>query len=368
LVDSSRVVLHGAFEGANFGDTLLLRLFADRVRLHGVRQVFATNVSKHAADFCNVTPVTRRAAVRSGMPLVFCGGGYFGEPPLDLFKWRLQLWRKHLSVAVPAALLNRRSAILGVGVGPLASWWVRWPVALVFRRATVCAVRDQESIDYTRAHLSPNCLQVADTVLGCSRSELLAIAGAGSTDDADHPGAWKRRIAVHLSGGSEDRAARRALAGAIETLAQNHDDVHLVLLSDKDPGSELDFFAWFDRLDPRRVTKVPFRDPGQALREMERSWGVITTKLHVGICAAVMGKRVVSTPRHPKTLRLYRQLDRMDVCTPLDDAVGEPMGVLSPMMLGQSSPVRIPAEVSQQARRIWDLLAHYLGTSDSGRK
>ena len=359
-MDNQAVVVHGAFEGANFGDTLLLRLFADRARLRGVQRVYATNVSRHAANFCNVIPMRRRAAILSGMPIVFCGGGYFGEPPLDLFKWRLQLWRKHLSVGVPAALLKRSSAILGVGVGPLASWWVRWPVALVFRSATVCAVRDQESVDFTRNYLNPNCLQVADTVLGCTQDELLSIAGSTPAAIPASSSA-ARRIVVHLSGGSDDRAARRALAGAIESLVREHDDVHLVLLSDKDPGRELDFFAWFDA-SGSRVTKATFVDPAQALLEMWHSWGVITTKLHVGICAAVMGKRVLSTPRHPKTLRLYRQLNRMDACTPLDAAAHDPLRALAPIVSGKSLPVQIPAEVSQQARRIWDLLGEYLAT------
>lgn len=359
------VILHGSFYGTNFGDTLLLRVFADQVRiLSASKQVFATNVSQHAAHFCSVVPLSIMEAIKSGMPIVFCGGGYFGEPPRDQLKWRVQLWRKHLLLGVSAAWLNRTRAVLGVGVGPLSSWWVRKPVSYIFERTRVCAVRDEESVEYCRQHFHPEVVYVpvADAVLGCTPEQLLGLAELSGTwiHRSDGHGR-KRNLVVHLAGDSEDADARRSLACGIIASMRRHDDVRLVLLSDNSPGVEPDFFDWFKECDPDRITTAPFTEPSMVLRSLADCWGVVTTKLHVGICGAVLGKSLISTPRHPKTLRLYRQLGRDDVCMPLLDAAGNPQPLLERTLSGASAPVQVPPAVVEQARQIWRLLHNALG-------
>ena len=195
------IVLHGSFQGNNFGDTLLLKVYSDYLRNeHKIKNIYATNTSRQASIFCRVTRISKYRALKFEYPIVFCGGGYFGEPPWSKFRWQLKLWKRHLLFGLIAAIKKSPYSVLGVGFGPLTGFWVRYPVLFFLKRSFSRCFRDKESIDFLKQYSRfSTCTQATDAILSCSPEYLRVLAGEKTTQTKDSNGNIKK-IILHIPG------------------------------------------------------------------------------------------------------------------------------------------------------------------------
>jgi polysaccharide pyruvyl transferase WcaK-like protein len=177
----------------------------------------------------------------------------------------------------------------------------------------------------------------------------------------------RKRFLLHLHGGEDDLPLRKRIAEWFVRVAANDDSVELVAISDEGVDENHDFLGWFRNLPKGNIRIEPFRRPAHVLAEISQCYAIVTTKLHVGICGAVFGKRILSIPRHSKTGRLYRQLGRADVCI---EGRGENSpdleACLSGLMDGTSDPVIVPEEIKAQSNRIWVRMEAFLNKIRTG--
>jgi hypothetical protein len=147
---------------------------------------------------------------------------------------------------------------------------------------------------------------------------------------------------------------RQSILHAI--IAHCPDEWNIALCSDSGVGFEPDFFSWVGPCVERAIYQSPFH----LIERLNGASVVVTTKLHVGICAAVMGKTVLSFYAHPKTLRFYRQLEREDLCFPLSAAADA--AVKHKLIEVESNAVQsieIPLQMSIRAQRTWHLMKKF---------
>src|SRR5699024_10102591 len=64
---------------------------------------------------------------------------------------------------------------------------------------------------------------------------------------------------------------------------------------------------------------IPYQNPDKLINNLQEMDKIITSKLHVGIVGYALGKRTLSIPFHPKTIRFYEQIKREEFCIPVQN-------------------------------------------------
>lgn len=363
---SNRLLLHGSFLGDNFGDTLLLRIFRDRIDNLGYDiNMNVTRASRHSAEFAGLQSIGRVKALFLSGPVLFCGGGYFGEPPRRRARWSIRCWRRHILLGLSIMLQRRPYTVQGVGFGPLSKWWIRWPILLLMRRAKSVSVRDEKSSSYLSSYAKGKARHIvsADAVLSVPQDYLEALAAQSSSSGSANSS--QKTMLVHLPGPEYTQRARKMVASAVMNEANANDQFDIIVASDSKVGFEPSFFQWFrDGGLGGRVFFHPFRGPSDLLQLISSTDWVITSKLHVGVCAAVMRKAMLAFPNHHKTKRFYQQIGRDELCVSHDSLNARDLKpIISDLAADRIPPVSIPPVVKRDADRIWRKVSLFLNES-----
>ncbi|MCK2182998.1 polysaccharide pyruvyl transferase family protein [Halomonas getboli] len=358
-----KIILHGAFQNENFGDTLLLSIFSKKVKeLDAGLQILGSNVSSHAASFCGIEKASFFDKVNPRNPFIYCGGGYFGERKHKKNKWGVNLLLRHLWVGVLSAALKRKYAILATGFGSLSLLWYRLPAIYVVNKASRVCFRDAESVDFYNDYSGMREVDlVADAVLSLEKSELYDAVGVERSDLKEFSGDNQRRLVIHLPGTANDQFQRKMIASSANKVLQKFPALKVVAISDNSFNKEQDFFSW---LNVKDVECKPFTGPKRLLEEIDESDYVITTKLHVGICAAVLEKRVLSFASHPKTKRFYDQIGRRELHREIHSVNSLQLERSLEMFLSDDVlPAKIPSKVKSMASETWEVLEEFIDNS-----
>jgi polysaccharide pyruvyl transferase WcaK-like protein len=351
-----RAALHGAYTTNNFGDVLLMQIFARWMREAGAERLVMPlapekNVRAVGADESGWGPLLNSQA------MIYGGGGYFGEPPKQPYRWAARNFRLHAAVGLAATAKRIPLGIIGTGAGPISAGFLRQTVAAIAQRAEVVLVRDEESGDFMRkigvkhAEVSADAAltlgpgDLSPEGLDYARGVLLGLGG-------------RKTLVLHLQAPRGHAEGQRAIAeGAARFLEANPDWGALIV---NDSGKirlgaearvESDYLAMsLSSRFPESVRVVPYQDePAQLTALLGSVDAVITTKLHVGIVATALGRSVISFPQHTKTVRLFRQLRASERCLPLDEATTEVAEERIRAFAKQ--PLAVPVEVRDAAER-----------------
>jgi polysaccharide pyruvyl transferase WcaK-like protein len=314
------VSVHGSYFGYNFGDTLLCAIFSRWVEQAGAPvNLPLANGPNHLA----IGAASRGLfGFLRAKKLVFCGGGYFGEPAKGRAVWAVRNYFRHVLLGEVALLMGKPVAILGTGVGPVSAGWLRRKIIRLFNRAAVVVVRDRESADYLVKHGFTGKLEIAsDAAISLVGSKLPKAAVAKAADVFAKVGA-KKKVFLHLQ--SIGKGHDAAVFAEIERFLKANKGVVPVAITDSKPRKKA--------LLPQQETarKIVQRLPGAMLWEYDGDlWAlaamlgeadlIITNKLHVGIVGSSLGKFVVSLPHHVKTPRFYNQMGLGDRCVQVGD-------------------------------------------------
>lgn len=300
------IAVHGSYFSNNFGDTLLVKLLCDKVaKMVGRENVFLA-IPGHAAEQASIGyPVLEPERRKDADLLLYSGGGYFGEAADSLYERYVAARRRHgRHLAWLGDFGGAARAVISVGVGPLT--FNKPAVRDLFEASSAVLVRDAESLAYCRAYGFPthNLRQCCDMALSMD-----TLGGEGRSGVALHvPNVPRQHIETILGVLARSPAGRRA------------DRIHVI--HDSPPAAGSPAFEAGLQSVARSVFghDLPVR-PYTTMDGMLAALGgyelVVTSKLHVGIVTIAKGGRVIATPHHVKTPRLYRQLGLSDYCVPL---------------------------------------------------
>jgi polysaccharide pyruvyl transferase WcaK-like protein len=299
--------VHGSYFADNFGDTLLVKLMCDWIAERIGRDNVFLAVPGHSLEQESIGyPVISPEQRRSVSHLVFTGGGHFGEPALSFrrkYEWQQRNRRRHL--AWLKSYRGAKKAIFGIGVGPLSNPFYRRAVRRLFLEADVIYVRDEESLLFSRQY-GFNAERVR---LGTD----LAMSIGPAARKPEKP------FALHVAElpGEEIVSILDALID--QGLAIPNEPVDVFFDS---TASEKEIRRYEDRLAsrlPRDTLRfIEYRGVEPLIDRISTYDLIFTSKLHVGIVATALGRKVISIPSHQKTVRFYRQLGLERFCLDKD--------------------------------------------------
>lgn len=352
-----RIAQHGAVYGRNFGDVLIQVLLARKLTASLNADVFFPRGTREfAVDSQQKVGGLWRLPFADAV--VFGPGGYLGERRYGQKAWNRRLQRYHGQMFKGAKLFRRPLFVFGAGVGPLSDPKSRALVRDILDYASFIQLRDEASAEYAAE-------------MGIDRSRISVVPDiALSLDPASLPEANLARaretlgpmtqpvVGLHLpvstsfEGANAETLRQDALA-----LVKSQQDITFVLLFDS-PTQKLPSGFEQSLLTQPNVVKTYYTNPDDLLAAISLCSHVVTTKLHVGICATALCVNPIGIYFHPKVVRFYSQIARGDFC---HDMAGYGSGWLQDAVvriqkLDPESIVRITAQTRAEVESSFEAL------------
>jgi exopolysaccharide biosynthesis predicted pyruvyltransferase EpsI len=298
-----RIAFHGSYFVRNFGDTLLVRTMCNWLSEAVGRDNVYLAVPGHAEEQREIGyPVASPRIRHTVTHLIFAGGGYLGEPNIPLhekYSWYLQNYRRHLSWVSDYSAA--RKAIFGVGIGPISDPFFRYSVRRLLNGMQSVFVRDDTSLEYARKYR-----------LNAGRARL-GIDLAMSIEPAKH--LPRHAFGIHVTSMPEP-----VLAQVVEVLLSqppNHSRSSPSIMLIADSAVSPRSLRRYEELAKRvgcPLNSPKYNGVDDLMERIADCETIITSKLHVGIVASALGRKVISLPVHPKTSRFYKDLSLQEFC------------------------------------------------------
>jgi polysaccharide pyruvyl transferase WcaK-like protein len=326
----------------NFGDLLLADIYeawikqavpdADvrRVEYHGLgKSRLSVRNTAHWAD-C----------------VVFNGGGYFSEKPLEgsniakrlLLKqaWGVRNYDLYGGMLNAARRFGKPILASGIEVGPISSPLLRSAVHSLFMYSCFSSVRNHESLQYLgQLGCCTKHIRVApDSALSIQR----CVSSNGLALNLSKPG--HLRIGVHLHQLKRYNDAQ-IIANIVNAVIKQSNSTfcEVVYLHDQtkqnvSPERSMRAERQLTELLPQLQT-IHFTSPAKLIDELHKCHLLLTTKLHCGIVSRSIGMPVLSIPSHPKTSRFYEYIGERFRCTRIQELAysGLPESILQEVNL-----------------------------------
>ena len=308
------ISLHGSYFGNNYGDILLVNMFAKWIKEYNPKlYINLPKANKKVTHELPVGSVGLFNLIKSSA-LIFCGGGYFGEQPKNPQKWALRNFFRHAVIAIIACIFNIPYVIIGVEFGPISSNWFRKICIVIAKKAKYVVVRNQESYDFLKRNgVTKNVLLSADAVL--SLSEMVSPLSTYNEKC--------KKILIHFNGKNKLPMNYEFVVNTIiSSVRKTFEDYKIVFLSDSE-GNYYDNDVCKEIFTHLNKDKIPYaiktyEGYENLINEINSSYCIFTSKLHVGITAAALNKKVFSLWFHNKTPRLHAQIGNSGNCIAFD--------------------------------------------------
>lgn len=303
---TNKIILHGSTYGQNFGDVLI-----QAILLKKIESRYLCEVSLPLAGRGFLFDIGRQRNLSkflSARTLIFGPGGYFGQPQIDVKKWRGRFFKYHLLMVVASILFNKRIYVYGVGCGPIDNKLIKFFLKLVFNKSNISSVRDLESV------LFLNKLGVTKTIdinidIGILASHLYKIQE-------------KRNllkpivVGMHFPDISVDPYVRDAFANNMPWLLKFLEDQgceKIVIINDCLGQSSDPLISCLLNDSAFIVEEEKYCNYKSVISSISRCDLVFTSKLHVGVVACSFERPVISIYVHPKIPRFYRSIGLEDI-------------------------------------------------------
>ena len=311
-MEITKIVVHGAYRGDNFGDTLLLGLVCRELIQHGYGVSVSNTCSqslRHLSDANLIERLVDAKEELGAVALVYGGGGYFGEQPIGRLRWNLRFIAKHLPIGFRFIRAGKPVVICGTDFGPLSFWPSRVLVKRLLRSVKYVGARNRESIDYiTDLGIGMNNIhETADIALSLKELEIDEI------DQSSEFVSKKRRVLIHPSFNVDESAEMLKIANIFRQLTHS-DDLEVCLMADRSGSQVQDRLEkWASYLGLPADCIYKYQGPWKTCALIKASDAVITNKLHAAIVGSAYGKRVISIAKHPKNARYFKQIGRQEL-------------------------------------------------------
>lgn len=355
-----RIALHGSSMGDNFGDLLLLRLYAQWLRSVSPEILIVLPRAGHGANHWIGADYVGWQHLPRVKGLVYGPGGYLGAPPLDSWRWTIRNVRRHLPPALIATVAKVKWIVSGVGVGPLANWAARPFGRFILQGADSVVVRDVESSDY----MDGLGLSALPRSVSSDAAFLLSDEGPlWPYRPIDLPPKRGKRIGIHVTTYSaapvQTRQILEGVARWVRSLPES--DIDIVVFCDAGIGRfSTEVYVELSAMLPTfNIINRAYWGPPDTLALLKSCDVIVTTKLHVGIVSVGYGMPVLAVGPHSKIDRLYRQLDMPELRIPFNDASSHAVEERLHRVAGRA-PVKVPERIVHDARINRDQLTKFV--------
>lgn len=301
------VLIHGSYYRKNFGDYLLIKRLVNEFEPGNVRLPFASQQVLN--EFKDIKKM-KWSELLSVKQCVYGGGGYLGEPPEGVDRWSIGFVKRHFIPFVILKVFCVPVKIIGAGLGPISSLWLKPIVRFMLEKAETVKLRDEESINYA---LNITDKVKYELVTDLAQDKAFLESEIVAKLPADFPAKYiALHIGAHLSNNIESYLVEKIKKSVLSGFS-------IVYFSDS-PGHNQNlknsnfFLNEILNIQGIIIKKVYYESASEVLSIINNASGVITGKLHTGIVACTFDTPVLSIPLHHKTKRYYKHIGHEDFC------------------------------------------------------
>jgi polysaccharide pyruvyl transferase WcaK-like protein len=306
------VLLHASYFAKNFGDVLLWKIVAERAgAVVGVDGLRYCNMPEDMEDafLRGLGGIEKLGSNENIDAAIFCGGGYLMPPHSGGLRWEIRNFLRH-GRALREAYRSGKVSVFGVGLGRIKLPFFRNVVGGVLSIASPLLVRDKESqeslshygVSTGNAHVVPD------------------LALAYVSEEKDRYKSSPKFLGIHADFQGVDEEKKSLFLSACRDLILRT-GLPIRFLVDCESKSSISSVG--ETRSQLGVTErdliVYQNDCDEFLRAIGECAFVLTTKLHVGICATALGIPVASIAKHAKTKRFYNQVEQPWRCISTGD-------------------------------------------------
>jgi len=357
---TNNVYVHGSYYGNNYGDVLLVDLFAAKVKEAGFQPVFPF-ANKFYQEQTGVSIGVKDNAICG----IFCGGGYMGESSKGKLKWSIRNYFRHNKAFKLFKKQHLQYGVFGSGFGPLTYNPYKSSAINIIKNSSLTIVRDETSRDYIDEYSTGNDISVAaDVVISLTKDDIPDYAGENVEKK------WKQLfnndliIGVHVTDNFKDNNSFNMIRNAIRDVASHYKNAHIVFLSDgtsrlgKKLKQTVDAESISLLLPENSFSFYSYENHWEMTYFLSKLSLVITSKLHVGIVSTAMNVSVVSIPYHSKTIRYYTQVGAKERCLEQFDTSEQIFEHIRKFV--GSAPIVVPENILTSSRRVFVELQKFL--------
>lgn len=280
--------IHGAIYGDNFGDVLIHNILAKELAQRGlaIRWPLSAPKFRDHQKALGWVPRTPRLTLPAGM--IFGPGGYLSAEKCASSSAEHSAWnRRFYAYHLPAMLASHglgETAFFGLEIGPVPGRIPNAVIRAVVEKAAFVAVRTRASARWLREAWGVTARVMPDVALNLSpRSGCAPESAAGALLHIGDSRLWRTDARL--------QETFRRLSGDFRTEIVT--DTSRLMRSTRNAIQDSEL----------RIHLRPYKGVAELLRKIGNAEIVVTTKLHVSICAYALGVPVVQIAQHPKTIR-----------------------------------------------------------------
>ena len=352
-----KIMLNGATSGTNFGDCLMAKMFQDAVcDMVAPEDVYWYDSRFAYSDFFkNYLGRQGKHDLRGVHGLVYISGGYFcGQD--RTWKDYVRRYLAYFSVGMACARRRVPYAVIGVEVGKSRSSWMERVQTFILKYASVVAVRNGASADHVKSMGISSVICTQDILLAMPESMYMTAELTDGLASCDKP-----TLLFHIQPTLEkNQVIIEKVVPVVNEFLSRHPQYRVVLATDQCvPEQTNALTAVSGLIRGAEVVMCPYHDPLTLCRVIAASHVVVTTKLHVGVVGAKMGKSVISFAGHAQKIqRFYEQLGEAERSCPLatlTQAQGAEM-----LETYAQKPIHVPEDMVQSATKNLEILRQFL--------
>ena len=352
-----KILLNGATAGTNYGDFLFAKMFQDRVAepvgientyWYDSRFAYSDFYKKHLANY-------KKYKLSEIDALVYISGGYFcGDDKM----WKHYVIRFLSYFVIGLRCMSRKIpyGIFGVEVGRSKSRIIHAIASKILRKAQIVIVRNRASYDYATSFGVKNVICTADSVFAMKESLF-----ADACENEQLKACSKKCLLLHINPQKErNHVIKEKVVPIMNAFLCNHPEYAVVISADQfyaEQDEALEDMA--QQLQCDVIIKNRYDDPLALCKVIQSVDTVVTTKLHVGIVGAKLGKSVISFSGHTEKIsRLYDELgekERTCSLAQLDNETG-----LAMLEAYHDKPIVVPQEIVDKAEKNFEYLVEFL--------
>lgn len=304
-----KILIVGATQGSNFGDYLFAQMFQDCIsRLIGIENTFFyRNCFTFSSFYADHLKNRNKCSVKEVDAIIYMSGGYFCGDDINIKSYICRFFR-YVWVGLKGIMLKKPIAIIAVEVGPTNCWILKRTEKILFDRARLLIVRNNESSEYVNiiCKKKVNSIVTADSVFAMKKSFF---------SDKEIPysvsSCTKKKMFLHISPYYGHNAVIiEKIIPIVRHFIERHSEYQLFIGTDQYSPKQLEAIEEVKKYMPGvNVVSLNYSDPIALCQVLDNMDLIITYKLHVGIVGAHLGKSVISFSGHTEKIkRLYRQL------------------------------------------------------------
>lgn len=319
------ISLHGSYYIDNFGDVLLCDIIKEITQNSYDCEIsipYATDIfMKMLGENIESNP---RDIFKSDF-ILFGGGGYLGEPNVNVTYWSWRLIKRYLVTGAILRILKKPYAIYGVGAGPINHYLARKLTVFFCNGAKEIVVRDEESKDYLQRYGVKQEVKLATDMAILVEPTYISNENKNIIKEELYKFKDKKKIFLHLAISPDYKKNNmgngvKYIINDLIKIVNTHKDVAIILGCDSNMSAQVKIANEIVSSFPENSTLIlEYKNPNLLIAALNEMDIVITTKLHVGIVGTALRKNVLAFSGHQKIKRFYKQLNCSNNTLPLEE-------------------------------------------------